>query len=121
MLKTNYNEIIELIIYVVWLSQLCRCGFEQTGCEYNPETVKNDLARGKSFILKTDGLLGLTRNMDSFPTQLSLKGMVRNVIGHCLLQGAHESHQAGFLFFGDKAVPNFGLRWTKMLKFADPP
>ena len=103
--------------------RFCRCGFEQNGCEYNPKIVRNsDLDRGKSLILKTDGLVGLTRNMESLPTQLSLKGIVRNIIGHCLLQGTQEGHQAGFLYFGDKVkMPNFGWRWTKMLDFADPP
>ncbi|KAG0559606.1 hypothetical protein KC19_10G117900 [Ceratodon purpureus] len=60
----------------------------------------------------TDGVMGLSSSKISLPSQLAKKGIVNNVIGHCLAGG---SNGGGYLFFGDALVPAFGVTWTPMM------
>jgi hypothetical protein len=60
----------------------------------------------------TDGVMGLSSSKIALPSQMARKGIVTNVIGHCLAGG---SNGGGYLFFGDALVPAFGVTWTPMM------
>lgn len=55
----------------------------------------------------TTGVLGLGAGKTSIVSQLSLLGLTRNVVGHCL-----SGQGGGFLFFGNDLVPSSGVMWT---------
>ena len=61
---------------------------------------------------KTDGILGLSRAKVSLPSQLASKGIINNVVGHCL---ATDLSAGGYMFLGDDFVPNWGMSWVPML------
>lgn len=61
---------------------------------------------------KTDGILGLSRAKVSLPSQLASKGIINNVIGHCLTADADGG---GYMFLGDDYVPQKGMSWAPML------
>ncbi|KAK9996440.1 hypothetical protein SO802_021126 [Lithocarpus litseifolius] len=64
-----------------------------------------------STLTKTDGILGLSRSKVSLPSQLARKGIIENVVGHCLtIDGG-----GGYLFLGDNFVPQWGMAWVPML------
>ncbi|XP_028772193.1 aspartyl protease APCB1-like, partial [Neltuma alba] len=75
------------------------CGYDQEGL------LLNTLA-------KTDGIMGLSRAKVSLPFQLASKGIIKNVVGHCL-----SNHEAGggYLFLGDDFVPYWGMTWAPMV------
>lgn len=75
------------------------CGYDQQGT----------LAQTPA---STDGVMGLSSAKISLPSQLAKKGIVRNVIGHCLAGG---SNGGGYLFFGDSLVPALGMTWTPIM------
>ncbi|XVF53931.1 hypothetical protein PTKIN_Ptkin05aG0139900 [Pterospermum kingtungense] len=76
------------------------------GCAYDQQGILlNTLA-------KTDGILGLNRAKVSLPSQLASKGIINNVIGHCL---ATDVVSGGYMFLGDDFVPNWGMSWVPML------
>lgn len=63
-----------------------------------------------STLAKTDGILGLSRSKVSLPSQLARKGIIKNVVGHCLtIDGG-----GGYLFLGDDFVPQWGMAWVPM-------
>ncbi|PPR85164.1 hypothetical protein GOBAR_AA35527 [Gossypium barbadense] len=61
---------------------------------------------------KTDGILGLSKAKVSLPSQLASKGIINNVVGHCL---ATDVASGGYMFLGDDFVPNWGMSWVPML------
>ncbi|CAN4101655.1 unnamed protein product [Withania somnifera] len=70
------------------------CGYDQLpGQSYHP----------------LDGVLGLGKGKASIVSQLHSKGLVRNVVGHCL-----SSRGGGFLFFGDEVYDSSHIVWTPM-------
>ncbi|CAM6127353.1 unnamed protein product [Calypogeia fissa] len=77
------------------------------GCSYDQQ---GSLAESPS---KTDGLLGLNSAKLALPAQLAAKGIVKNVIAHCLAGG---NRGGGYLFFGDELVPSWGMTWTPIVK-----
>nr|GLL19748.1 aspartic proteinase Asp1-like isoform X1 [Ipomoea trifida] len=69
------------------------CGYDQEiGHSYHP----------------LDGVLGLGKGPTSILSQLKKKGLVQNVVGHCL------SRQGGYLFFGDEVYDASQVVWTSM-------
>lgn len=60
----------------------------------------------------TDGVIGLSSSKVALPAQLAEKGIIKNVLGHCLADG---SNGGGYLFFGDELVPSWGMTWTPMM------
>lgn len=72
------------------------CGYDQRG---------NLLASPA----KTDGILGLSTAKVSLPTQLADKGIIKNVVGHCITS---EARGGGYMFFGDDFVPSWGMTWV---------
>lgn len=75
------------------------------GCAYDQQgLLLNTLA-------KTDGILGLSKSKVSLPAQLASKGIIKNVVGHCLTADAG----GGYMFFGDDFVPRWGMAWVPML------
>lgn len=56
-----------------------------------------------------DGVLGLGKGKASIVSQLHSKGLVRNVVGHCL-----SGRGGGFLFFGDEVYDSSRIVWTPM-------
>ncbi|KAI9084236.1 hypothetical protein K1719_033743 [Acacia pycnantha] len=74
------------------------CGYDQEGLLLN--TLAN-----------TDGIMGLSRAKVSLPFQLASKGIIKNVVGHCL-----SDHKAGggYMFLGDDFVPFWGMTWAPM-------
>ncbi|XP_050257781.1 aspartyl protease APCB1 isoform X1 [Quercus robur] len=75
------------------------------GCAYDQKGLL------LSTLAKTDGILGLSRSKVSLPSQLARKGIIKNVLGHCLtIDGA-----GGYLFLGDDFVPQWGMSWVPML------
>ncbi|KAF5200036.1 Aspartyl protease apcb1 [Thalictrum thalictroides] len=61
---------------------------------------------------KTDGILGLNGAKISLPSQLASKGIIRNVVGHCIAR--IEDHH-GYMFLGDEFLPQWGMTWVPML------
>ncbi|KAM3703237.1 hypothetical protein ACB098_04G080400 [Castanea mollissima] len=75
------------------------------GCAYDQQGLL------LSTLAKTDGILGLSRSRVSLPSQLARKGIIKNVVGHCLtIDGG-----GGYLFLGDNFVPQWGMAWVPML------
>lgn len=75
------------------------------GCAYDQQgLLLNTLA-------KTDGILALSRAKVSLPSQLASKGIINNVVGHCLTADAG----GGYMFLGDDIVPQWGMSWVPML------
>ncbi|KAL5722169.1 hypothetical protein ACHQM5_005720 [Ranunculus cassubicifolius] len=60
---------------------------------------------------KTDGVVGLGGAKVSLPSQLAERGVIRNVIGHCISR-SEENH--GYMFLGDDFVPKWGMTWIPM-------
>ncbi|XP_022736978.1 aspartyl protease APCB1-like [Durio zibethinus] len=76
------------------------------GCAYDQQGILlNTLS-------KTDGILGLSRAKVSLPSQLASKGIINNVVGHCL---ATDIAVGGYMFLGDDFIPNWGMSWVPML------
>lgn len=76
------------------------------GCAYDQRgSLLNSL-------VKTDGILGLSKSKVSLPSQLSSQGIINNVFGHCL--SAYASG-GGFMFLGDELVPDDSMAWVPML------
>lgn len=66
-----------------------------------------------------DGILGLMPTLVSLPSQLSLKGLIHQVIGLCLTRYSHEAkpREIGFLSFGDDVIQgHHKWTWIHMLK-----
>ena len=76
-----------------------RCAYDQQGLLLNT-------------MVKTDGILGLTRAKVSLPSQLASQGIINNVIGHCLTTAVVGG---GYMFLGDDFVPRWGMAWVPML------
>ncbi|XP_010500446.1 PREDICTED: aspartyl protease APCB1 [Camelina sativa] len=75
------------------------CGYDQQGLLLNT-------------LLKTDGILGLSRAKISLPSQLASRGIISNVVGHCL---ASDLNGEGYIFMGSDLVPSHGITWVPML------
>ncbi|XP_077236126.1 eukaryotic aspartyl protease family protein isoform X2 [Tasmannia lanceolata] len=60
---------------------------------------------------KTDGILGLSRSAISLPSQLASRGIVKNVVGHCITS---DVNGGGYMFFGDDFIPRQGMTWVPM-------
>ncbi|KAL5544756.1 hypothetical protein UlMin_008540 [Ulmus minor] len=60
----------------------------------------------------TDGILGLSRAKIGLPSQLASKGIINNVVGHCLTT---DTVGGGYMFLGDDFVPHWGMSWIPML------
>ncbi|XP_062116972.1 aspartyl protease APCB1 [Humulus lupulus] len=75
------------------------CGYDQQGL------LLNSLA-------KTDGILGLSRAKVSLSSQLASKGIIKNVVGHCL---SIDAGGGGYMFLGEDFVPHWGMSWIPML------
>ncbi|VVB00810.1 unnamed protein product [Arabis nemorensis] len=75
------------------------CGYDQQGLLLNT-------------LLKTDGILGLSRAKISLPSQLASRGIISNVVGHCL---ASDLNGEGYIFMGNDLVPSHGMTWVPML------
>ncbi|PSR89214.1 Aspartyl protease [Actinidia chinensis var. chinensis] len=76
------------------------------GCAYDQKGILlNSLA-------KTDGILGLSRAHVSLPSQLASRGIINNVVGHCL---AADAVGGGYMFLGDGFVPHGQMAWVPML------
>ncbi|KAJ6293658.1 hypothetical protein OIU76_021841 [Salix suchowensis] len=76
------------------------------GCAYDQQGLL------LSTMVKTDGVLGLTRAKVSLPSQLASHGIINNVIGHCLTTAVVGG---GYMFLGDDFVPRWGMAWVPML------
>ena len=63
-------------------------------------------------LIKTDGIIGLSRGKISLPSQLANQGNVRNVVAHCL---AAEAGGGGYMFLGNDFVPYQQIAWVPML------
>ncbi|XP_037491663.1 aspartyl protease APCB1 [Jatropha curcas] len=76
------------------------------GCAYDQQgLLLNTLAQ-------TDGILGLSRAKISLPSQLASRGIINNVLGHCL---TNDVGGGGYMFLGDDFVPRWGIAWVPML------
>ncbi|KAK3419367.1 hypothetical protein EUGRSUZ_H05086 [Eucalyptus grandis] len=71
------------------------CGYDQKPSPYNVPFL--------------DGVLGLGKGRSSIVSQLSSRGLVANVLGHCL-----STRGGGFLFFGDDLYDSSRISWTPM-------
>lgn len=89
---------MKVLIYFVQRFCYIRCGYDQEGL------LLNTLA-------KTDGIMGLSRAKVSLPFQLASKGLIKNVVGHCL---SNDGVGGGYMFLGDDFVPYWGMTWTPM-------
>lgn len=76
-----------------------RCAYDQQGLLLNT-------------LVKTDGILGLSRAKVSLPSQLASQGIIKNVVGHCLTTNAGGG---GYMFLGHDLVPSWGMAWVPML------
>uniref|UniRef100_A0A1J3IPV2 Aspartic proteinase Asp1 n=1 Tax=Noccaea caerulescens TaxID=107243 RepID=A0A1J3IPV2_NOCCA len=76
------------------------------GCGYDQQGLLLDT------LLKTDGILGLSRAKISLPSQLASRGVISNVVGHCF---ASDLNGEGFIFMGSDLVPSHGMTWVPML------
>ena len=56
-----------------------------------------------------DGVLGLGKGKSSIVSQLSMQGLVQNVVGHCI-----SVRGGGYLFFGDGLYDSSRVLWTSM-------
>ncbi|CAK8534170.1 unnamed protein product [Lathyrus sativus] len=79
------------------------CGYDQEG------SLLNTLA-------KTDGIMGLSRAKVGLPYQLASKGLIKNVVGHCL---GNDGVGGGYMFLGDGFVPYWGMTWVPMAHSTD--
>lgn len=79
------------------------CGYDQEGM------LLNTLA-------KTDGIMGLSRAKVGLPYQLASKGLIKNVVGHCL---GNDGVGGGYMFLGDDFVPSWGMTWVPMAQTTD--
>lgn len=59
----------------------------------------------------TDGIMGLSRAKVSLPYQLASKGLIKNVVGHCL---SNDEVGGGYMFLGDDFLPYWGMTWVPM-------
>ncbi|CAF1929787.1 hypothetical protein Bca4012_072645 [Brassica carinata] len=75
------------------------CGYDQQGLLLNT-------------LVKTDGILGLSRAKISLPSQLASRGIISNVIGHCL---PSDLNGEGYIIMGSDLVPSHGITWVPML------
>ncbi|KAH0926146.1 hypothetical protein HID58_018402 [Brassica napus] len=75
------------------------CGYDQQGLLLNT-------------LVKTDGILGLSRAQISLPSQLASRGIISNVIGHCL---PSDLNGEGYIIMGSDLVPSHGITWVPML------
>ncbi|CAH2036207.1 unnamed protein product [Thlaspi arvense] len=91
-LKLHNGSLAELDI-------VFECGYDQQGLLLNT-------------LLKTDGILGLSRAKISLPSQLASRGVISNVVGHCL---ASDLNGEGYIFMGSDLVPLHGMTWVPML------
>ncbi|KAJ4830538.1 hypothetical protein Tsubulata_032097 [Turnera subulata] len=75
------------------------------GCAYDQQgLLLNTLA-------KTDGILGLSKARVSLPSQLATRGIINNVVGHCLTT---DVSGGGYMFLGDEYLPRWGMAWVPM-------
>ncbi|KAL5079638.1 hypothetical protein RYX36_008059 [Vicia faba] len=79
------------------------CGYDQEG------SLLNTLA-------KTDGIMGLSRAKVGLPYQLASKGIIKNVVAHCL---GNDRVGGGYMFLGDAFVPYWGMTWVPMAHTTD--
>ncbi|KAH9778624.1 Aspartyl protease APCB1 [Citrus sinensis] len=61
------------------------------GCAYDQQGLLLNT------LVKTDGILGLSRAKVSLPSQLASQGIIKNVVGHCLTTNAGGG---GYMFLG---------------------
>lgn len=73
-----------------------RCGYDQQGNLL--DALEN-----------SDGILGLSNQALSLPTQLSSQGIISNVFGHCMKR---DPSGGGYLFLGDDYIPRWGMTWV---------
>ncbi|KAA8538442.1 hypothetical protein F0562_028012 [Nyssa sinensis] len=81
------------------------------GCAYNQNVRSPSHAPPP-----VDGVLGLAALSDSLPSivlQLADRGIIRNVLGHCL-----GSQGVGYFFVGDELLSSTGIIWTPLLSSA---
>ncbi|PON94476.1 Aspartic peptidase [Trema orientale] len=76
------------------------------GCAYDQQGLLLNT------LVKTDGILGLSKAKVSLPSQLTSKGIIKNVVGHCL---SIDIGGGGYMFLGDDFVPHWGMSWIPML------
>ncbi|ESR54185.1 Aspartyl protease APCB1 [Citrus sinensis] len=76
------------------------------GCAYDQQGLLLNT------LVKTDGILGLSRAKVSLPSQLASQGIIKNVVGHCLTTNAGGG---GYMFLGHDLVPSWGMAWVPML------
>ncbi|XP_021905719.1 aspartyl protease APCB1 [Carica papaya] len=76
------------------------------GCAYDQQGLLLNT------LVKTDGILGLSRAKVSLPSQLADQGIINNVVGHCLTT---DVGGGGYMFLGDDLVPQWGMAWVPML------
>ena len=57
----------------------------------------------------TDGILGLSNQALSLPTQLASRGIISNAFGHCMTR---DPSGGGYLFLGDDYLPRWGMTWV---------
>ncbi|XP_066371443.1 aspartyl protease APCB1-like [Miscanthus floridulus] len=72
------------------------CGYDQQGILLN--RLEN-----------TDGILGLSNQALSLPTQLASRGTISNAFGHCVTR---DPSGGGYLFLGDDYIPRWGMTWV---------
>ncbi|ERM94054.1 hypothetical protein AMTRI_Chr04g250710 [Amborella trichopoda] len=61
---------------------------------------------------KTDGILGLSSAKVSLPSQLASRGLMKNVVGHCI---RNDANGGGYMFLGDDFIPQWRMTWVPML------
>ena len=99
----------DLLIHGFWDITCYRCGYDLEG----KVTINN----------MTDGMLGLNKSPASLFGQLSCLGRIKRILGHCVderefnkqLLGEEPPNPIGYLFLGDKLIPNSGMTWAKMV------
>ncbi|GLJ25069.1 hypothetical protein SUGI_0479620 [Cryptomeria japonica] len=74
------------------------CGYDQYGSLKVPQA--------------TDGILGLSGDITSLPSQWAKQGYIKNVIGICIAGGGNAG---GYMFFGDDHVPTL-MTWVPLLR-----
>ncbi|KAH9778623.1 Aspartyl protease APCB1 [Citrus sinensis] len=75
------------------------------GCAYDQQGLLLNT------LVKTDGILGLSRAKVSLPSQLASQGIIKNVVGHCLTTNAGGG---GYMFLGHDLVPSWGARNSRV-------
>ncbi|KAH9778620.1 Aspartyl protease APCB1 [Citrus sinensis] len=73
------------------------------GCAYDQQGLLLNT------LVKTDGILGLSRAKVSLPSQLASQGIIKNVVGHCLTTNAGGG---GYMFLGHDLVPSWGIAYV---------